>query len=91
MQACNFQVKIIVAACREGMQRGGSEWEQKRFARSWAEIEFKITIKNVFNVMDLQLIGSFAGVKGSPVNAEHFSFLIQAGKVLEPSSVIFCH
>lgn len=91
MQACNFQVKIIVATCREGMQRGGSEWEQKRFARSWAEIEFKVTIKNVFNVMDLQLIGSFAGVKGSSVNAEHFIFLIQAGKVLEPSSVIFCH
>lgn len=73
------------------MQRGGSEWERKRFACSWAEMEIKITILKVFNVVDLELIGSSAGVKSSPVTAEHFSLLIRAGKVLEHSSVIFCH
>lgn len=73
------------------MQRGGSEWERKRFACSWGEMEIKIIIKKVFNMMDLELIGSFAGVKSSPVNVEHFSLLIRAGKVLGHSSVIFCH
>lgn len=57
----------------------------------WAEMEIKITIKIVFNVMDLELVGSFAGVKSSPVNTEHFSLLIRAGKVLEYYSMIFCH
>lgn len=41
--------------------------------------------------MSLGLTGSFAGVMSSPVNAEHFSLLIRAGKVLEDSSVIFSH
>lgn len=56
-------------------------------------MEFKIILKIVFNMMGLELTGSFAGVKSSPVSSEHFSLLIQSGNVLEHSSVFlfFCH
>lgn len=84
---CNF--------CRERMQRRDAKrwvWMgDESFACCWAEMENKITLKKVCNMMDLELIGSFAGLESSPVKVEHLSFLVWAGKVLEHSSVGFCH
>lgn len=76
--------------CREEMERGRSEWERKILQCSEAEMGTKTTVRNVFNMMDLELIESFAGVKSSPVNSKHFSLLIQSGKVLEHFPMFFC-
>lgn len=91
LQACVFQKKIvIVTSAEKGCKQVGMNGTKRGFHVLGQKRRFKQPWK-WSNVMDLELIWSFAGAKSSPVTVEHFILLIWARKVLEHSSVIFSH